>query len=149
MQHRPTPATLEFRTPQPTERVIVGAMDPETAHAQRSKHLKTTFDTAVAGIFTDYTVDLTPPEESTGGGVRARQHVRLATKDGKVLVVGSANATDSTAELFTLGCTLEVSKKRFGTELPIPAPEYVKFLERATDVLKVFGIIATTVSTVR
>ena len=123
--------------------------DIQTAHAARSKHLKTTFDSAVAGIFTDYTVDLTPPEESTGGGVRARQHIRLTAKDGKVLVIGAANAADGTAELQTLGCVLEVSKKRFGAELSIPAPEYVKFLDRATDVLKVFTITAKVVSTAR
>ncbi len=119
-----------------------------TTHAAKSKQLKDTFDTSVKGIFTDYAVDLTPPEESTGGGVRARQHIRLVSKSGQVLVVGAANAADGTAELRTLGCVLAISQQRFGTELSIPAPEYVKFLDRARDVLDVFGLRVTVVSTV-
>jgi hypothetical protein len=114
--------------------------DIRTAHAAKSSQLKSTFDAAVKGIFTDFSVDLTPPEESTGGGVRARQHIRLTSKDGKTLVVGAANAAEGAAELRTLGFTLETSKQRFGSELPIPAPEYMKFLERAQDCLQVFGL---------
>lgn len=111
-----------------------------TEHAAKSSQLKATFDAAVKGILTDYTIDLTPPEESTGGGVRARQHIRLTAKDGRTLVVGAANAAEGTAELRTLGFTLETSKQRFGSELAIPAPEYMKFLERAQDCLQVFGL---------
>jgi hypothetical protein len=122
--------------------------DFQTAQAAKSAHLKTTFDAAVKDMFKDYTVDLTAPEESTGGGIRARQHIRLVANDGRSLVVGSANAADGTAELRTLGCTLEVSKQRFGVELPIPGPEYIKFLERATDCLGIFGMKVSVISTV-
>ncbi len=123
--------------------------EPQTAHAAKGAQLKDTVDAALAGIFADYVVDLTPPEESTGGGVRARQHLRLSTKDGKSLVLGWANAAERTAEVRTLGCTLEVSKERFGTELPISMAEYAKFVDRATDVLQVFGLQVSVVSTVR
>jgi hypothetical protein len=123
--------------------------DFQTEHAQKSAHLKSTFDAAVKGIFTDYDVDLTPPEESTGGGVRARQHMRLSSRDGQSLVLGAANAAEGTAELRTLGCMLEISKERFGKELPIPPPEYMKFLDRATDVLRTFGMKVSVVSTVK
>ncbi len=120
-----------------------------TAHSQRGKHLKSTFDTAVKDLLTDYTVDLVAPEESTGGGVRARQHIRLTAKDGKTIVIGSANAADGTAELGTLGYTLEVSKQRFGAELPIAPVEYTAFVERATDVLQTCGLVVSVVSTTR
>jgi hypothetical protein len=118
----------------------------QTAHAARGAQLKQTFDTAANGIFTDYVVDLVPPEESTGGGVRARQVIRLTAKDGKSLVVGAANAADGTAELRTLGCALELSQQRYGSELAIPGPEYAKFVERATDVLRVCGLRVTNVA---
>jgi hypothetical protein len=121
----------------------------QTEQAAKSSHFKTTFDAAVKGLFSDYTVDLTPPEESTGGGVRARQHMRLSTKSGQVVVVGSANAAAATAELRTLGCVLEISKERFGSELPIPPPEYMKFLDRATDVLRTFGMKVSVVSSAK
>jgi hypothetical protein len=123
-------------------------LEHQTAQAAKSAHLKTTFDSAVKEMFTDYNVDLTAPEETTGGGVRARQHIRLVANDGRSLVIGSANAAEGTAELRTLGCTLEISKQRFGVELPIPSPEYMKFLERATDCLGVFGMKVSVISTV-
>jgi len=44
---------------------------------------------------------------------------------------------------------LEVSKQRFGVELPIPPPEYVRFLDRAADVLRVFGLVVNVVSVVK
>ena len=122
--------------------------DLRTANAAKSSELKSTFDASVKGIFTDYAVDLTAPEESTGGGIRARQHVRLLANDGKALVIGFANTSEGTAELRTLGCTLEISKQRFGAELPIPAPEYMKFLDRASDVLRVFGLKVSVVAKV-
>lgn len=121
--------------------------DLQTAHAARGAQLKETFDTAVKGMFTEYVVDLMPPEESTGGGVRARQAIRLSAKDGRTLVLGAANASDGTAELRTLGCALELSQQRYGSEIPIPGPEYARFVERATDVLKVCGLSVAIVST--
>jgi hypothetical protein len=118
-----------------------------TGHAAKGVQLKDTFDAAVKGFLTGFEVDLTPPEESTGGGVRARQHIRLRSSDGRSIVIGFANGAEQTAELRTLGCVLTMSQQRFGAELPIAAPEYVKFLERATDVLRVFGLKVSVVST--
>src|SRR4051794_38689354 len=88
----------------------------ETVHGRRGNHLRAWFEAAMPKAFEGFTVGMTEPEASTGGGVRARQNVVLTTSAGVALVVGWANAADKTAELRTLGHVLAVGKERFGVE---------------------------------
>jgi hypothetical protein len=119
----------------------------QTFQSTRGTYLKESFEIAVKNTFRSYTVDMTAPEDSTGGGVRARQHIRLRSHDGAVnMVIGFANAAEGTAELNTLGHTLYVSKVRFGTELKIPPSEYLRFLDRATKILENFGLSVSSIT---
>src|SRR5438477_5853989 len=91
----------------------------QTEHARRGDDLRGTFEGALSKSFASFTVSMTAPEGSTGGGVRALQHITLISKDGFVLVVGAANGAEKTAELKTLGYTLTICKQRFGVEIKI------------------------------
>jgi hypothetical protein len=111
----------------------------ETIHARHGIDFASTFEAATAGAFRAFTVGVTAPEASTGGGTRARQHIVLTAREGRIFVVGSANATTKTAELRTLGFVCASAEKRFGTGRTFSPEEYVAFIEKATRVLEGLG----------
>jgi hypothetical protein len=117
----------------------------ETEHAQRGAGLVVSLELATKGSFEDLAPSLTAPESSTGGGVRAHQHVVLTAPSGATLVVGSANSVERTAELKTLGLATSLAERRsFGAKLP--PLEYLAFLERATKALEEAGLTVTVVA---
>lgn len=117
-----------------------------TAQARRAMTLAPAFEAAARRVFTNYTVEMTRPEASTGGGVRARQRIKLVAADGSSLVVGWANVADGNAELHTLGHSLALSKQRYGRELVLPPIEYLRFLELATSILEDHALSVTVVA---
>jgi hypothetical protein len=121
-------------------------MSFETTHAQTGGPMRMTFDAVTKRIFRDYTPEMSMPQGSTMGAVWVVQYIRLVSKDGLSIVVGTVNPRDRVAELRSLGATLERSKERIGRELPIPPAEYAKFLEMAKKVLNEFDISVTIVS---
>jgi hypothetical protein len=114
--------------------------EKRTVNSQRAEVLRSAFEAMTRGSLPGFAVSMTSPEASTGGGVRARQHIVLTTAEGLAVVVGWANAAEKTAELRTLGYVLSICKQRFGTELAIPRAEYVAFLELATRLLSDEGM---------
>jgi hypothetical protein len=109
--------------------------------AKRSAHISIIFEAAVKRVFAAYAVEMTRPE----GGARALLHIRLVT-EGSTYALGWANPADGTAELYTLGHTLALSKRRRGRELTLPPLSYARFLETAQRVLEDFGIVVTIVA---
>lgn len=117
--------------------------DLRTAHAAKSSQLKSTFDAAVKGIL--HRVHRRPhAARREHGRWRARAPAHQDHRERRQEPrrrIGERRRRHR--ELRTLGFTLETSKQRFGSELAIPAPEYMKFLERAQDCLGVFGLRVT------
>jgi hypothetical protein len=118
----------------------------ETTSAQTGGPLRMTFEAVTRRIFRDYTPEMSMPQGNTMGAVWVVQYIRLVSKDGLSIVVGTVNPRDRVAELRSLGATLERSKERIGRELPIPPAEYAKFLEMARKVIEEFGMTVTVVS---
>jgi hypothetical protein len=104
--------------------------------ARRSAHISLVFERAVKRTLGGYTIEMTRPE----AGARALLHIRLVADDAVTFALGWANPTDRTAELFTLGRVLLLSKRRRGRELTLPPRAYAKFLEAAQRVLEDFGM---------
>ncbi len=124
-------------------------MAKASLHTQVSTHavgLSEMFRLAMAKMpLRNYRGEMTAPEESTGGGARALQHIRLVPKVegvGHVLVVGSANVITSTAELRTLDVVEDMCLERFREAAGIDAAEYASFLTEAEAVLQSFGLTA-------
>ena len=72
-------------------------------------------------------VELSAPEgPSTGGGKQSVQHVKLVSPDGSsVIVAGSANQMDKTAEVRTFEYVADLHAKRYkGAKLPVDKPQY-------------------------
>lgn len=88
-------------------------------------------------------VKVSMPEQSTGGGVRVLQHIRLVPIDGSALVVGSFNTKELTAELRGLSYVRAMNRHRFEGELAIEESAYTAFLERAMTLLTGFGFKVT------
>lgn len=105
-----------------------------------STTLPLTFAAALKQTFRSYTVDMLPTD------VAGRCAVRLVSHDGPSLHVGFADVTTARAELCTLGHALSLSKTQIGRELRLPPVEYLRFVERATQVLESFGYKVTVVS---
>jgi translation initiation factor IF-2 len=85
----------------------------------------------------DYRVELMTPEgPSTGGGVQARQHLRLVPrrKGYAVVVAGNVDPVTSTAEIRTYEHVALLYELRFARPLEITPDEYEDFL-RKTDVV--------------
>ena len=118
-----------------------------TEHAQRGQALMLVFELVLSKRVPGYKVELADPEESTGGGVRTMQRIRLlpkeATADVTVLVVGEADVDKGVAELRTLGHVQAIHERRFSRPFPIPKADYLSFLENAEKVLKEFGLRVT------
>jgi hypothetical protein len=81
-----------------------------------------------------FRVELSAPEgPSTGGGVQAVQHVKLVPDDGtgSVIVAGSANQIEKSAELRTWEYLAELHAQRYkGASLPVDKATYQALVAR-------------------
>ncbi len=75
------------------------------------------------------------PEESTGGGKRAREPISLvpaAGVQGSTLVIGWMNVAENHAELRAYPVLAEIHRQRFGgRNLDLPRHDYDQFLDEA------------------
>jgi hypothetical protein len=95
-----------------------------------------------------YRPELTKPEgQSTGGGVRALQHLRLVPQleGAHTLVVGHANRADKKAELRSFEHIDALHRKQWAVPAPLDRKDYEDFLEMAANLLEVLRL-ETTVS---
>ena len=120
-----------------------------TQFAARAATLASQFQNAVE----EYRVgvhkgQMTAPEESTGGGVLALQHIRLVPMNGRgrSYVVGNANRADRVAELRSLAYVDRLSQDRFGERTGLDPAEYAHFLAGAGQFLEMFGLAVTLVN---
>lgn len=113
--------------------MTTGRMDGERARA-----LAAGFESTLRRVLGAYTVDLTTTEPTL--------HVRLVLSDGRAFLLGHVDLTAGRAELRTLGCSLALSKRRFGYELRLPPKEYMRFLDLATKLLEEHGLDVTVVA---
>jgi hypothetical protein len=115
----------------------------ESTHevAKRCEFIALVLGAAVKRVFANYAVETAGPD----GGARALLHLRLVA-DGSTFALGWANPADGTAELYTLGHTLALSKRRRGRELTLPPLSYMRFLTRAQRVLEDCGMTVTIVA---
>jgi hypothetical protein len=85
-----------------------------------------------------YGVDLSVPEgPSTGGGVQARQHLRLVPRRRgfPIIVAGTVDPVTSTAEIRTFEHVAILHELRFDVPVQITADEYAEFLRKAAVVM--------------
>jgi hypothetical protein len=85
-----------------------------------------------------YGVDLSVPEgPSTGGGVQARQHLRLVPrrKGYPIIVAGTVDPVTSTSEIRTFEHVAILHELRFDSPVEITADEYGEFLRKAAVVM--------------
>jgi translation initiation factor IF-2 len=85
-----------------------------------------------------YGVELSVPEgPSTGGGVQARQHLRLVPrrKGFPVIVAGTVDPVTSTSELRTFEHVAILHELRFDAPVEITEEEYGDFLRKAAVVM--------------
>jgi hypothetical protein len=85
-----------------------------------------------------YGVDLSVPEgPSTGGGVQARQHLRLVPRRRgfPIIVAGTVDPVTSTAEIRTFDHVAILHELRFDTPVQITPEEYGEFLRKAAVVM--------------
>lgn len=90
-----------------------------------------------------YAPDMTEPEgPSTGGGVQALQHLRLAPPQPNMpaLVVGHVNQREMRAELRTLHYVDTVCRERFKQGAPLDPAQYAQFVQAAQSFLGAFGM---------
>jgi hypothetical protein len=90
-----------------------------------------------------YRAEMTAPEQSTAGGARALQHIRLVPKTegvGHVLVVGNANVSTAVAELRTHDVVEDTCVERFRETAGLDPAEYAAFLDEAQAVLQGFSL---------
>lgn len=90
-----------------------------------------------------YAVELSVPEgPSTGGGVQARQHLRLVPRRRgyPVIVAGSVDPVTSTSELRTFEHVAILHELRFDAPLEIMPEEYAEFLRKAAVVMNLARI---------
>ena len=104
----------------------------QTEYAQRCARVAAEFAHRVPKTLGSFKVSLTPPESSTGGGVRARQHVVITSADGRTMVIGWANVSTKSAQMRTLGFALSSIEERFGTGVSVPNAEYLALVEAVT-----------------
>lgn len=92
-----------------------------------------------------YGVELSVPEgPSTGGGVQARQHVRLVPrrKGYPIIVAGTVDPVTSTGELRTFEHVAILHELRFDAPLDITEDEYAEFLKKAAVVMNLARVSA-------
>lgn len=110
-----------------------------TINAQQALSFGAVLESTLKNVGQLYAVKVSTPEQSTGGGVRVLQHIRLVPIDGSSLVVGSFNTKDLTAELRGLSYVRAMNRQRFEGKLTLEDDAYVAFLERATALLTGLG----------
>ena len=85
-----------------------------------------------------YGVDLSIPDgPSTGGGVQARQHLRLVPrrKGYPIIVAGTVDPVTSTADIRTFEHVAILHELRFDAPVEITPDEYGEFLRKAAVVM--------------
>lgn len=111
---------------------------------QVATHANTIADTFRAAFartkLGEYAIEMTAPEDSTKGGLLARQHVRLRPESGMALVVGAVNAFDRNAEVHDYAVVSAMHAARFRRPPPFTEAEYAAFTARTESVLGAFGI---------
>lgn len=117
-----------------------------TQNAQRANVVVMTLEGMVQKCFRQAQVDITAPEESTAGGKRALQRIRLQVPGGPLILIGEFNTVEKRGELRSLGYVQDVHRRRFNVELPIDAKEYFAFIETAKQILESFGMVTTLAS---
>lgn len=79
-------------------------------------------------------VKVEAPEESTGGGKKAREPISLvpaAGAQGNTLVIGWMNVAENRAEMRAYHVLAEMHRQRFGKNLDLPRHDYDQFLDEA------------------
>ena len=114
-----------------------------TQNAQRANVVVMTLEGMVQKCFRTAKVDITAPEQSTAGGKRALQRIRLQVPQGPLILIGEFNTVEKRGELRSLGYVQEVHRRRFNVELPIDPKEYFAFIETAKQILDSFGMPTT------
>jgi LPXTG-motif cell wall-anchored protein len=101
---------------------------------------------------TPYRVEMSAPDgPSTGGGKQAVQHIKLVPDGGQaVIVAGSANQVDKTAELRTFEFLAHAHGQRFkGAKIPLDRVQYLALVKRAQNFFNEHGISVTTIDAPR
>src|SRR5688572_29763118 len=88
-----------------------------------------------------FTPELSAPDSpSTGGGAQSVQHVKLS-RPGLVIVAGSSDGVERTAELRSHAYLQAMHAQRYkGAALPISTTAYDAFVKRAREFFKQQGI---------
>lgn len=79
-------------------------------------------------------VKVEAPEESTGGGKRAREPISLvpaAGASGSTFVIGWMNVAENHAEIRAYHVLAEMHRQRFGRNLDLPRHDYEQFIDEA------------------
>jgi translation initiation factor IF-2 len=117
-----------------------------TQVANQAASLAETVTSGFEGFHTgagDYVPELMAPDgPSTGGGVQARQAIRLnpRRKGFAAVVVGTVDPVTSTAEVRTFDHVALLHEVRFGRPLEITTEEYGEFLAKLDVVLNLARI---------
>src|SRR5581483_8970836 len=122
-----------------------------TAYAMQALGFADLFNVRVGdqkvGGPTPYRVEMAAPDgPSTGGGKQSVQHIKLVPDGGQpVIVAGSADAKEKSAELRTYEYLAQAHAQRFkGAKLPLDRVQYLAFFKRAQTFLTEQGINVTT-----
>ena len=121
-------------------------MDPRlqrTEFAAQAATLADQFATALeAFLVSGHRVEMTAPENSTGGGVQALQHIRLVPPSpaGRTCIVGNANRSTRSAELRSLEYVDQLALERFGQRTGFDPRQYAAFIDAASQFLDNFGL---------
>lgn len=111
---------------------------------QYASHANTIADTFRAAFTKSkvgpFSVVMTAPTESTGGGLLALQHITLVPASGMALVIGTVNAKDKRVELRSYAHVARMHLERFKNEVPFDEAAYGELLEKAEGVLGAFGL---------
>lgn len=86
------------------------------------------------------TVDLTRPNETTGGGRRAMQHIRLVHPSGKALVVGHVDVPTGRAGLRSYAWLVRAYPARFGIPFDVHPNTFMAFAKQVKDLLFTLSI---------
>lgn len=112
-----------------------------TQYAEHANMIADTFRAAFAkSKIGPFTVTMTAPKESTGGGEQALQHVTLTPQNGMALVIGTINAKEKRAELRNYEHVTKIHKERFKSDTPFDEAAYKELLEKAQGVLGAFDL---------
>ncbi len=118
-----------------------------TANALQANRVAAMFRAALSKTKVgDLAVDISEPEETTGKGVLALQHITLKSPNGLSFVVGQVNAITRVAELRPFGTVVRLHEDRFKLPPSFDGATYDAFLEQCTTVLKDQGLSVSVVA---